>query len=117
MDPIAAAHHTGSAFWSIVNDPAVSAGIAGILVAVLTFFGKKLNALLGRKLSAEDFKLLMAVADRSVAAAAQTKAAEAPETRKAEAVRIARAFLTAYGLDVSEKQLDAAIEASVLLHS
>jgi hypothetical protein len=116
MEPFAgAAHHAATSFWSFLNDPAVSAAIAGLVAVVVGFLTKRLNTLMGRKMSAEEFKLLMSVADRAVLAAEQTHAGDGAEAKKAEARRIAHAFLTAYGLDVADKQLDAALEAAVLL--
>lgn len=83
------------------------------LTGVVAFVGKELKSFLHKKLSAEQLAILMKVAEQAVFVAEQTGIDHAAEEKKMEALRVAEAYLKAYGIKVTAEQLDAAIEAAV----
>jgi LL-H family phage holin len=87
--------------------------LAAVVGGVIAFVGKELRALLNRKLTTEQLALLMKIAREAVRVAEQTGVAATGEEKKDEAIKVAATFLAAYGIKVSESQLDAAIEAAV----
>lgn len=102
---------------NLLSSPEFATALLTLFVTVvggaIGFVAKEVRALLKRKLSTEQMALLLKIAEQAVRVAEQTSIGEIAEEKKAEALRVAGTYLRAYGLNVSDAQLDAAIEAAV----
>lgn len=97
----------------ILASPQFAAFLFTALVAVATWIGRQVVALIKKQLTASQIETLFKVAAIAVTFAEQTGAEKTGAEKKLEAIRVAQIYLDAYNIKVSLSQLEAAIEAAV----
>ena len=101
----------------ILASPAFTQAVASVFLMVMTgviaFVGTRVRLWFDRRLSADDRAALNEIAMEAVQFAQQTGLDTELAKKKQEALEYASRALIAAGIDVSAKQLDAAIEVAV----
>jgi hypothetical protein len=100
-------------FRTILSSPEFAAFLIASAVALASWIGKSVKALLVNSLDEKQLAMVFSICENAVRVAEQTGLAKTNEEKKAEAIRVAQTYLDAYGIKISADRLSSAIEAAV----